>query len=578
MAASVALLAAMPALAQAPAQAPRVIDGVRPVTDAMLRQPEDGSWLMWRRTYDGWGYSPLNQINKQNVRNLQVAWTWTMNNGPTELTPIVHDGVIFIFHNNNKVEALDAATGNLIWAYRRELPAAMTANPLGNQSTRNMAIYNNLLIVAATDATLIGLDVKTGRVVWQNQVGDWSKGWRYTSGPMLVNGTIVQSMTGCGNAQPGGCFVTGHDPATGRELWRLHTIARPGTPGDDTWNALPLESRFGGSAWIGGSYDAEQDVFFIGTGQPYPWVAEMNGLLPLKPGANNDALFTDTTLALNPKTGERKWHHQWLKNDTWDLDYVYEQMIFDLPVGGQQRKLLVTTGKLGIIEAIDRNNGNFVWSKQTVYQNVVQAIDPRTGAKTINPAAVPRIGQTTVNCPADPGGRGWPASAYSPLTGNLYLTLNEFCSNTTPQPLDPGAIYTGGGRATFARVPVPNSDGNIGRVDAVKLTDQSTTFSRRTRSPVTSAQLPTGGGVVFSGTWDRYFRALDDTTGQTLWQIRTNNAVNSFPVTYSAGGKQYVAVVAGQGASLARSWATLTPELVNPDSGGTVLWVFALPN
>lgn len=563
----------------ADAQQRKATDSLRPVTDAMLRNPEDGNWPMWRRTYNGWGYSPLSQINKGNVKNLQVAWTWSMNNGPTEATPLVHDGVLYLFHNGAKVEAIDAATGDLIWTYRRDLPAALTANPLANLSSRNMAIYGDNVIIATNDAYLIALNAKTGRVVWANQTADWSKGWRYTSGPIVANGKVIQGMTGCGNAQPGGCFITGHDAATGKELWRFYTIARPGTPGGETWNGLPLDSRFGGSAWIGGSYDPEQNLVFFGVGQPYPWVAEMSGLLPARnqPGISNDALFTDATLALNPDTGELKWYHQHLKNDSWDLDYVYEQVLIDANVGGQARKMLVTAGKLGILEALDRTNGSWMWAKQTVYQNVVAAIDPKTGAKTINPTVWPKIGQTTVNCPADPGGRGWPATAYSPQTQAVYLPLNEFCSNTTPQPIDPGQIYTGGGRATFARVPVPNSDGNIGSVQAVRVTDQATLWSKRTRSPQTSAVLPTAGGVVFAGTWDRYFRAFDDTTGEMLWQVRTNNAVNSFPVTYTANGKQYVAVAVGNGSSLARSWASLTPELANPD-GGSVLWVFALPD
>jgi alcohol dehydrogenase (cytochrome c) len=271
-----------------------------------------------------------------------------------------------------------------------------------------------------------------------------------------------------------------------------------------------------------------------------------------------------------------KWYRQHLEDDTWDLDYVYERMLVDLPVNGETRKAVVTTGKLGIVEAIDRTNGQWLWHKETVPQNVVSAIDPKTGEKTINVAAIPHLGQTTVNCPADPGGRGWPATAYNPRTGTLYMPLNEYCANTTPSPLDPGVTYTGGGRAVFARVTVPNSDGNVGRLDAVRLVDQATVWSYRQRAPSTSAVLPTGGGLVFAGNIDRYFKALDETTGKVLWQVRTNNMVNSFPVTYSVNGKQYVAVAAGSGSGLARSLGTLVPEMRNPD-GGSTLWVFALP-
>jgi len=570
------LLAGASAFAQAP-QAPNPAATMTPVTDAMLRDPPAADWLMWRRTYNGWGYSPLDQINKDNVKDLRPVWTWSMTPGPTETTPIVHDGVLFIFNFADKIQALNATNGDLIWEYKRDLPEKLLADFPNVLAKRNMAIYDDKLIVATSDAHIVAIDAKTGKVAWDHTTADWTKGWRYTGGPFIVNGKVIQGMTGCGNAEPGGCFITGHDIKTGAELWRVNTIAHPGDPNYDTWNGLPLESRFGASAWISGAYDPDQNLVFYGTGQPYPWIAEMRGTLPKKPGLKTNAMYSDTTLAINPDTGKLEWYHQHLEDDTWDLDYVYERLLIDLPVNGETRKAVVTTGKLGIIEALDRTNGAWLWHKETIPQNVVAAIDPKTGEKTINVAAIPHIGQTTVNCPADPGGRGWPATAYSPKTGILYMPLNEYCANTTPSPLDPGQAYTGGGRAIFARVPVPNSDGKIGRVDAVKLSDRSQVWSSRQRAPITAAVLPTGGGLVFNGTWDRYFRAFDDTTGEVKWQMRLNNVINSFPITYSVNGKQYVAVAVGSGSSHSKALATLTPEIQNPD-GGSVLWVFALPN
>ncbi|HME26941.1 MAG TPA: PQQ-binding-like beta-propeller repeat protein [Acetobacteraceae bacterium] len=573
------LLAGAPAQAQ-PAQVADPMKNMRLVTDEMLLHPDPGDWLMWRRTYDGFGFSPLNQINKANVKDLQVAWAWSLTNGATESTPIVHDGILYIWNYADKVQALNAATGDLIWEYRRELPQAIIDLAGNIMAKRNMAIYQDKLVIATSDAHLVALDAKTGDVVWDHETADWHKGWRYTSGPFIVDGMVLQGMTGCGNAEPGGCFITAHDFKTGDEKWRVWTIAHPDDPNFNTWNGLPLESRFGASAWVAGSFDPDQNLVFYGVGQPYPWIAEMRGTLPKKknaPSITNTSLYSDSTLAIDPATGKVKWYHQYLQDDTWDLDYVYERMLIDLPLNGATRKMVVTTGKLGIIEALDRTTGEWLWAKQTVPQNVVAKIDDKTGEKTINQAAIPHIGQTTVNCPADPGGRGWPATAYNPTTQTLFLPLNEFCSNTTPTPLDPGQAYTGGGRAIFARMLVPNSDGNVGRIDAIKLTDRSTTWSFRTRAPSTGAVLPTAGGVVFAGAWDRYFRAWDDATGKVLWQIRTNNAINGFPVSYSVNGKQYVAVSVGNGSSHAKSLATLTPEITAPD-GGSVLWVFALPD
>lgn len=572
------LLAGTAAMAQAPAAKPNPAAALTPVSDATLRDPPPGDWLMWRRTYNGWGYSPLDQISKDNVGNLRPAWSWSLTTGATETTPIVHDGVLFIHNSADKVQAIDGATGDLIWEYRRDLPDALLKDNPNYLTKRNMAFYDDKLVVATSDAHIIALDAKTGKLVWDHTTADWTKGWRYTGGPFIVNGKVIQGMTGCGNAEPGGCFITGHDIKTGDELWRVYTIAHPGDPNYDTWNGVPLESRYGASAWISGAYDAEQNLVFYGTGQPYPWIAEMRGTLPKKAGVEDVAsLYSDTTLAINPDTGKVQWYHQHLKDDTWDLDYVYERQLVDLPVNGEIRKAVVTTGKLGIIEALDRTNGSWLWHKETVPQNVVAAIDPKTGDKTINAAAIPHIGKTTVNCPSDPGGRGWPATAYSPRTGILYMPLNEYCSNTTPSPLDAGQAYTGGGRAIFSRTPVPGSDGNIGRIDAIKLADRSQAWSHRQRAPETSSVLPTGGGVVFSGSWDRWFRAYDDETGAVKWETRLNNVVNSFPITYTAHGKQYVAVSVGGGSSQSKALATLTPEIQNPD-GGSVLWVFALPN
>jgi len=568
---SVSLLAVQAAMAQ---DSP--IDKVSTVTDDMLLNPPDGDWLMWRRTYDGWGYSPLDQINKGNVGQLQLAWSWAMTpGGRTQETPLVHDGIIYIQNSTHLIQALDGATGDLIWEYQYSLPDGVPPN-----GERSKAIYGDTLIVATRDAHIIALDTKTGKLVWDQQVGDVKKGWGYSSGPIVANGVIIQGMTSCGNAQPGGCFYTGHDAKTGAELWRLYTIARGDTPEGNSWNGIPLESRHGGSAWITGSYDPDQNLVFAGVGQPYPWPAVLNGLLPKSadPNVTNDALYTNSTLAIDPTTGDLKWYHQYLATDTLDLDYVYERLLIDLPVDGQDTRTVVTTGKLGIIEAVDRTSGEWLWAKETVPQNVVASIDPETGVKTINPEVIPEIGKSTFNCPADPGGRAWQATAYSPRTQALYLPTVEFCSNTTVQPLDPGTIYTGGGRATFARVPVPDSDGNIGQVRAVRLTDLSDMWMYRQHAPVTSSTLPTAGGVVFVGTLDRHFLALDDETGAVLWTSpRLTNSLESFPVTYTANGKQYVAVVANWASGLGRL-ASLTPDVKLPPNNPAALYVFALPD
>ena len=570
-ASSASMLAMQTAVAQ-----DNPIDSLTPVTDEMLVNPPDGDWLMWRRTYDGWGYSPLEEINRDNVGDLRLAWAWGMSpGGRSQETPLVHDGILYLQNSTHVIQALDGATGNLIWEYEYELPDDV--NPSG---MRSKAIYGDKLIIATRDAHLIALDAKTGQMIWDQQVANADYGYSFSSGPIVADGVVIQGMTGCGSGQPGGCFITGHDVETGEELWRINTIARGDTPEGNSWNGIPVESRHGGSAWISGSYDPEQNLVFAGVGQPYPWISEISGLLPESsdPNVTNDALYTNSTLAIEPRTGELKWYHQYLPNDSLDLDYVYERILVDLPFDGEDRQMVVTTGKLGIIEAIDRVSGEWLWAEETVPQNVVASIDPETGEKTINPETVPHIGETTFNCPADPGGRAWQATAYSPRTQTLYMPTVEFCSNTTPNPLDPGEIYTGGGMATFSRVEHPDGDGNIGQVRAIDLTDQSEVWQYRQRPPVTSSTLPTAGGLVFVGSLDRKFLALDDETGDVLWTSGAlSNSLESFPISYEAGGKQYVAIVANWASGLGRL-SSLTPEIRLPADNPATLYVFALPD
>ena len=321
---------------------------------------------MWRRTYNGWGYSPLNQVNKGNVKDLRPVWSWSLSAGASETTPLIYNGVLFVHNNGDKIDALDGATGDLLWEYSRKLsPEILSTNSIW-LTKRNMAIYQDKLISATSDGHIIALNLKTGAVVWDVVGGEYAQGWRYTGGPMVADGVIIQNMSGCGDGQEGGCFVAGYSPTDGKELWRVHTIAQDGKAGD-SWNGMPLSNRFGGSAWNAGSYDPEQNLILYGDGQPYGWAAVLNGLYPAsgKPGTTNDALYTDSTLAIEPATGKLRWYFQHLQMDTWDVDYAYERILVDLPVNGVERKQVITTGKMGIVESVDRTNGKWLWYNET---------------------------------------------------------------------------------------------------------------------------------------------------------------------------------------------------------------------
>ena len=276
------------------------VERLPPVTDEVLRNPPPGDWLMYRRTYDGWGYSPLDQITRTNVHELSLAWVWAMGDGINQPTPLVHDGVMFLANPGNVVQALDARTGDVIWQYAREFPDQFQ-RPTGQ--LRNFAIYEDKLFLSTLDAAMVALDVRTGAVVWESQVADYAKGYRNTSGPIVVRGKVVNGINGCERFQEEGCFITAHDPDTGEELWRTSVIARPGEPGGDTWGDLPMALRGGGDSWIAGSYDPQLDLIYWGASQPKPWVPASRGLT-----TNDAALYTNSTLALDPDTGQVVWY------------------------------------------------------------------------------------------------------------------------------------------------------------------------------------------------------------------------------------------------------------------------------
>lgn len=538
---------------------------ITPVTDAMLKEPPPGDWLMWRRTYDGWGYSPLDQINKANVKNLQLAWAWALPPGANEGAPLVHDGVIFVQSWGDGVEALNAATGDLLWRFTRPLPKGT-----GTIFKRYIAISGEKLLLATSDRHLVALDVHTGKPLWDVEVkGEGTS--TFTSGPMVVNGKAIIGSTSCVTSR---CSITAHDLDDGHELWRFYTVAAPGEPGGDTWNGVPGEERWGGSSWTSGSYDPARNLLYWGVGQPYPWNPFARGTLPKKPGQNNDALYTDNTLALNPDTGKLVWNYSHLPNDSWDLDYVFERSLIDLPVNGQNRKVAVTAGKMAILEGLDAETGKFVFAQDLGIQTVVKSIDPKTGVKTINPAVIPELNKPVTFCPHPGGGRSPAASAYDPQTGLLYMPLQEHCTVMTALPREPGEKTA---PSKFVLKLKEGSDGNVGRLDAVDLRNHKVAWSHRERMPQSTAALPTAGGVVFQGALDRTFKAFDAATGQELWSTRLNDVPNGTPISFLAGGKQYIALTTGSGSPFTRTWTNLVPDMRLPPAGGATLWVFEVP-
>src|SRR5579864_2564324 len=317
----------------------------RPVTDAMLQNPDPGDWLQWRRTQDSWGYSPLDQIDKTNVNQLQLVWSWGINPGASEEAPLVHDGIMFIPNPGGGVQAVNAVTGDFLWEYKRHYDEpALAIGPM-----RSMAIYGDKVFIGTRDAHIVALIARTGAVAWDQRVADHALGYEYSSGPIIAKGHVIAGMTGCTRYKFDVCFISAHDPDTGRELWRTSTIARPGEPGGDSWGDLPLQFRAGSDAWIPGSYDPDANLIYWATAQAKPWARAVRG-------TDGDALYTNSTLGLDPDTGTIKWHYQHLPGETQDMDEVFESILID--TGG--RKSLFKMGKLGILWQLDRTTGKFI--------------------------------------------------------------------------------------------------------------------------------------------------------------------------------------------------------------------------
>ncbi len=553
-----------------------------PVTDALLRAPPASDWLIWRRTYDGHGFSPLARIDRDNVHTLRAAWSWSLPPSMNEITPIVHEGVMFL-HSGSAVQAIDAKTGELLWQQLRQLPDEF--DPAVSR-VKTVALYGNMVFAPTADGHMLALDARTGDVVWDQEVITDAEArmsgrpegvaLHLNGGPIVVKGKVIVGVSlGTDNAR-GGCFIVGLDAATGRELWRFHTIARPGEPGGDTWNDAPVEERFGGGVWTAGSYDAELDLVYFGIGNTYTTAT----LLEPRPGrkkvTKNDGAYTDATVALRPDTGQLAWYYQHHKRDVWDLDWVFEQSVVTLNVDGKPRKLVVTGGKTAIFEALDAATGKFVFAHDLGVQNLVTVIDPKTGEKTVNPAVLPEAGKTKLLCPNAAGARNWPATAFVPETGMLYVPIVETCTDYTYAPRTPAETAAGGGDMRFAPRTPPGHDGLFGRLAALDLGKRQVSWTHRQRMPIAGAALATAGGVVFNGDLDRNFYAYDQRDGKVLWRTRLAAAPESFPVTYEVDGRQYVAIVAGGGSAFGAGARGLVPELGQPAMGLT-LTVFELP-
>ena len=574
------ILAATLAVATAPsilAQEPVRID---PVTDAELQDPGPDEWLMWRRTLNGWGYSPLDQIDRDNVADLRMVWSRGLGPGRQQGTPLVRNGVMYMPNPRDLIQAIDAVTGDLLWQYQRDRPDDLADYLIPGliDHNRNIAIYDTLIFDSTTDDYVIALDATTGEVVWETEVLDYRVNpANQTSGPIVADGKVISGRSCDPRGGPHACVIVAHDALTGEELWRRRLIPGPGEFGDETWGDVPFEERGHVGSWMVPSFDPELNLVYLGTSVTSPAPKFMLG------GIDKTHLYHNSTLALNADTGEIVWYYQHL-NDSWDLDHPFERLLVDTAVrpdptavswinprlqpGEERRVLTGIPGKTGVVYTLDRETGEFLWATPTITQNVISGIDGATGAVSENAELVfTAQGQVVLACPHASGGKDWEAGAYSPLTNTMYMPLRNVCARmraSTFEDEEASRLYAIAWRSQIA----PGTD-QVGAVHAISAETGATAWVYEQRA-ATMSLAATGGGLVFGGDVNGRFRAFDDTTGEVLWEINLGSSVSGFPITYAVDGRQYVAVSTGT-----PRFIDLTPEL-RPSLGNN-LFVFALP-
>ena len=532
-----------------------------PLTDAMLRDPNPADWPMMRRNFYAHSYSPLDQINTETVKTLQLEWVWNMHEGDSEPAPLVYNGIVYLINPGNVIQALDGKTGELIWEH--------WTGPANRQDMRNIAMYNDKIIQATTDARLVALDARTGEQLWETAIADNTKGFSNSSGPIVADGKIINGLAGCSRYIPEDCYISAYDANTGELLWQFETIAEMDEPGGDTWGGLDNVFRAGGETWITGSYDPNLRLTYWGTAQQKPWVPVSRHMTIYDVG-----LFTNSTVAVNVDTGQLDWYFQHVPAEALDLDEVFERVL----VNRGDDKFVFSIGKHGILWKNDRITGEFIGFKETVFQNAFTDIDPETGAVTYREDIQnAQLNEWTSACPSSAGGKDWHSMSYHPPSGLIIAPLSQTCLENAAREI---ALVQGGGGVGASRkfFEMPGTNGNLGKVGAYDVDTMEEVWSHQQRASLHTGTISTGGDLVFVGDLDRRFKALDVSTGEILWETRLGTSVQGHPVSFAIEGKQYIAVTTALGGTSPRTVPGVIATEISYPRWGNAIYVFSLPD
>jgi len=553
------------------------VQNYKPVTQDMLLNPSPDDWLMFSRTYDAQRFSPLKQITRQNVGQLRLAWERGMGAGQTETIPLIHNGVMYVVNPGAAVQALDATNGDLLWEYKRKVPA----NVASQGRTKNLAIYQDLILYTAPDSYVVGLDARTGEQRWESKTD--ARG--HTSGPIVVDGKAISGGACAGKRE--NCYIAAHDALTGKELWRFYTTPAPGEPGDETWGGAALDKRMASTWGLPGTYDPVRKLVYWGVANPMPdqRSARHDGNPEAVSRSAPADLYSNSTVALDPATGKLAWYYQHLPADDWDSDYTHERTLLrtrvnpdpkfvkwinpDIP-RGQERDIAVTVGEAGGVFALDRGTGQFLWATPFPYDDpkfVISDIDVKTGRTSINWDIVfKQPGEHHVVCYWNTRSY-WP-TAYHPGTNSLYVSYIDNCRDLT--------LAGPAGRGGWHVVPRPGSDPNaLTGLAKINLSTGEILRFDVGRAPGNGAMLATAGDLVFHGDMNRRFRAFDAANGKMLWESVLGGNISVSTISYAVNGKQYICVMTGDNLKVPELAAEV-PEIKTP-RGHNAIYVFALP-
>lgn len=532
----------------------------RVTEERLMAAASDNGWLMYRRSYDGQAYAPFVSINPTNVGSLRVAFTYdTSFTQGHESPPIVNGRLMFITTPLDKVIALDATNGRVLWTYTPKIDFRSLRAVCCDVVNRGVALYGNNVYFGTLDDRLFALDALTGKAIWSSVVAPLEQDYTITGAPLVVNGKVITGVSGGEYGARG--LLAAYDASTGKLLWRRWTIPSERETGGDSW-PRGMYVRGGGDTWVTGSYDPAERSLFWGTGNPGPWFGGM------RPGAN---LYSDSLLALDVDTGRTKWYFQYTPHDSWDYDGVNEVVLVELRRDGQLVPALVHADRNGFFFALDRRDGHLIYARPFVKTTTILGYTP-AGKAIPNTRIYPRIGTTEFACPSSAGAKNWYPIAYSPLTHFAYVPMLHLCAEIRAT----GNVHNEFGYfGEFSTTVAEPGKTGFGELGAIDVWDGRKRWSYASRYPWTGGVLATASGLVFSGDARGEFLAFDARTGKVLWQHLLSSGIVGVPTTYEIDGKQYVAVYAGYGGGLATFGGPAAKLTANISRGGR-LYVFTL--